>query len=292
MFGLCLGLAPGLVGCASPFHADGKSSLARFEQTHLFPAARYPDGDWSPAGFNFEDAWFTADDGTALNGWYYPHEKPAAVVLFAHGNGGNMTRYASVLRELHDRHRLSIMIFDYRGYGKSDGEPDERGILQDARAARHWLAKREKTAEADVVLMGHSLGAGVMVDLAARDGARGLVLASAFTSLPDVAAHHYWFMPVRLMMHNRLDSLDKIGEYEGPLLLVHGEKDKTVPFAQGKRLFAAANEPKQFVVNREGGHDDPFSEEYHQALDRFMTSLADVHPQPEVERWRRTRIAQ
>jgi hypothetical protein len=289
---MCLGLASGPVGCASPFHADGKSSLARFEQAHLFPAARYPDGDWSPAGFVFEDAWFTADDGTALNGWYYPHEKPAATVLIAHGNGGNMTGYAGLLRELHDRHRLSVMIFDYRGYGKSDGEPGERGIIQDARAARKWLAKRERIAEADIVLLGHSLGGGVMVDLAAGDGARGLILASTFTSLPDVAAHHYWFMPVRLMMKNRLDSLDKIGEYEGPLLQVHGEKDKTVPVAQGKRLFAAANDPKQLVVNREGGHDDPFTEEFHQALERFLTSLGAVHPRPEADRWRPTRVAQ
>ena len=288
--GLCVGLVPGLTGCASPFHAEGKSSFARFEQAHLFPAARYPDGDWSPAGSNFEDAWFTAEDGTALNGWYDRHEKPTAVALFAHGNGGNMTNYAGVLRELHDRHRLSVMIFDYRGYGKSDGEPDERGILQDTRAARRWLAQREKIAEEDIVLIGHSLGGGVMVDLAARDGARGLVLASTFTSLPDVAAHHYWFMPVRLMMQNRLDSLEQIGEYHGPLLMVHGERDKTVPVAQGKRLFAAAHEPKQFVVNRDGHHDDPFSEEFHQALEAFLGTLAGVHPQSTGDRWRRTQI--
>jgi hypothetical protein len=288
--GLCIGLAPALAGCASPFHADGKSSLARFEQAHLFPAARYPDGDWSAAGFNFEDAWFTAEDGTALNGWYYPHEKPAAVALFAHGNGGNLTNYAGVLRELHDRHRMSVMIFDYRGYGKSDGEPDERGILQDARAARAWLAKRERIAEEDIVLIGHSLGGGVMVDLAARDGARGLVLASTFTSLPDVAAHHYWFVPVRMMMQNRLDSLERIGEYHGPLLQVHGANDKIVPIAQGKRLFAAAHEPKHLVVNGDSRHDDPFSEEFHQALDTFLGTLAAVHPESGGDRWRRTRI--
>lgn len=287
---LCLVLGFSLGGCASPFHADGRSALARFEQSHLFLAARYPDGDWSPAGSEFEDAWFKADDGTRLNGWYYPHEKPAGVVLYAHGNAGNLTRYAEALRVLHDRHRLSVMIFDYRGYGKSDGEPDEAGIVEDAIAARQWLAQREKIAENDIVLMGESLGGGVMVDLAAEDGARGLVLLNTFTSLPDVAAHHYPLIPTRLLMQNRLDSVAKISHYHGPLLQVHGDKDRVVPFAQGKRLFAAANEPKRFVVSPGGNHNDPLPEQYHRALDEFLASLPAVNPQPEPPRWRRSRV--
>jgi len=285
---LCLTLGAFLAGCASPFHADGTSALARFEQAHVFQAARYPDGNWSPAGSEFEDAWFTADDGTRLNGWYFPHEKPAAVVLFAHGNAGNVTQYAEWLRVLHDRHRVSVMIFDYRGYGKSDGEPDEAGIIEDACAARQWLAQREKIAESDIVLMGQSLGGGVMVDLAASDGARGLVLLNTFTSLPDVAAHHYPLLPTRMLMHNRLDSASKIGRYHGPLLQVHGDKDSVVPFAQGKKLFAAANEPKRFVVNPGGGHNDRLPDQYRQAFDEFLASLPAVHPQPQPPRWRRS----
>jgi fermentation-respiration switch protein FrsA (DUF1100 family) len=286
---LCLLLSSQLTGCASPFASGSNSAASRFEQSHVFPAARYPDGDWSPAGFKFEDAWFTAADGTQLNGWYYPHENPAAAVLFAHGNAGNVTQYADAIRELHDRHHLSVMIFDYRGYGKSAGDPDEAGILQDARAARHWLAEREKIAETDVVLMGQSLGGGVMVDLAANDGARGLVLASTFTSLPDVALHYFPLTPVRHLMHNRLDSLAKIGNYHGPLLQMHGDKDRTVPLAQGKRLFAAANDPKRFVVDLNGDHNAPWPEEYHRALGQFLASLPPVHPQPQPPRWHRTR---
>src|SRR5262249_47787659 len=121
---LCLALAPGLAGCASPFSASGMSALARFEQAHVFQAARYPAGDWAPAVLDFEDSWFTAADGTRLNGWYLPHENPAGTVLFAHGNAGNLTQYVGLMRNLHDRHRLSVLVFDYRGYGKSDGEPD------------------------------------------------------------------------------------------------------------------------------------------------------------------------
>jgi hypothetical protein len=184
---VCLAVAFPLTGCASPFHGGSSSSLTRFEQSHLFLPARYPEGNWDPAGTKFEDVWFMADDGTQLNGWYAAHEQPAAVVLIAHGNAGNLTSSAEMLQVLHDRHRVSVMIFDYRGYGKSDGEPDEIGILEDARAARHWLAQREKIAEQDVVLLGQSLGGGVMVDLAAEDGARGLVLQANSTGVvvPD-----------------------------------------------------------------------------------------------------------
>src|SRR5258708_32138360 len=108
-------MACSLGGCASPFHADGQATLARFETAHVFQAARYPDGNWSPAGTEFEDAWFTADDGTRLNAWYFPHDRPAGVILYAHGNAGNLTHCAELLRGLHDRHRLPVMIFHYRG---------------------------------------------------------------------------------------------------------------------------------------------------------------------------------
>lgn len=285
---LCLAHCCLCTSCASPFTSGSQTAWDRFEQKHVFVAARYPNGNWSPAGFKFEDAWFHAEDGTRLNGWYYPHENPAGVVLLAHGNGGNITSYADAIRVLHDRHRLSVMVFDYRGYGKSDGEPDEPGILEDARAARHWLAKRANVAERDIVLMGHSLGGGVMVDLAAADGARGLVLVNTFTSLPDVASHHLPLVPARLIMHNRLESISKIENYHGPLLQAHCEKDRTIPFAQGKRLFAKANEPKRFVATTGAGHDDLLPEDFQQSLDDFLASLPVSKPLPKPARWHAT----
>ena len=276
------------LGCANPLFSGSQSAWARLEQKHVFVAARYPNGNWTPAGFEFEDAWFHAEDGTRLNGWYYPHEKSAAVVLLAHGNAGNITGFADALRLLHDRHRLSVMVFDYRGYGKSDGEPDEEGILEDARAARQWLARRANVDEHDVVLMGHSLGGGVVVDLAAVDGARGLILVNTFTSLPGVAAHHLPLIPARLVMHNRLESISKIENYHGPLLQAHCEKDRTIPFAQGKRLFARANEPKRFIATAGTGHDELLPEEFQQALDEFLVSLPAPKLLPKPARWHAT----
>ena len=285
---LCLLFSGFGAGCASPFTAGHESVLARFEQNHVFLPARYPSGDWEPAGFKFEDAWFHAEDGTSLNGWYYPHDNPAAVVLLAHGNGANITAYAETVRVLHDRFRMSVLIFDYRGYGKSDGEPDEKGILEDARSARQWLAKRANVEERDIVLMGHSLGGGVAVDLAAKDGARGLILVNTFTSLPDVASYHMPLLPVRYMMHNRLDSISKIENYHGPLLQAHCERDRTIPSTQGKRLFAKANEPKRFVATHGAGHDDLLPDDFQRALDDFLASLPKSRPLPQPPRWHAT----
>ena len=146
--------------------------LAKLERSMLFFPVRYPSGNWHPDGLDFEDAWFQAADGTKLHGWYVPHAKPKATVLYCHGNGGNVAYWAGAAKELHDRAGVSVLLFDYRGYGRSEGEPYEAGVLADARAARSWLARREGIAEGQIVLLGRSLGGAVAVDLAATDGAR------------------------------------------------------------------------------------------------------------------------
>lgn len=206
---------------------------------------------------------------------------PAAVVLFMHGNAGNIASRADTLAILNQRHRLSVLAFDYRGYGRSEGKPSERGILQDARAARAWLARRTGVAEQDIVLMGRSLGGGVAVDLAANDGARGLVLASTFTSLPDVGAHHFRWLPTNMLMSLRLDSLSKIKQYRGPLLQSHGDADRVIPYELGVRLFEAAPGPKRFVTIPNGDHNDPQTEEYRVALDEFLATLPPPTRSPE-----------
>ncbi len=125
-----------IAGCQSPFNP-----LGTIERSLVFAPSRYPAGDWQPPGLAYEDAWFTAKDGTRLHGWYVPREQPRAVVLFCHGNGGNVALWADVLRILHDRMGVTAMGFDYRGYGRSEGTPSEAGVLADARAARAWLAQ-------------------------------------------------------------------------------------------------------------------------------------------------------
>ncbi len=261
-------------GCAS---LGPMSPLLPLERAVVFRPAAYPAGKWHPADLTIEEAWFQSDDGPKLHGWYVDHPQPRGVALFCHGNAGNVTVLADSLRILNERHRLAVMTFDYRGYGRSAGKPSEAGILEDARAARRWLAERTGTSETDIILMGQSLGGAVAIDLAARDGARALILASTFTSLPDVGASHMpWLLP-RWNMTMRMDSLAKIRQYAGPVLISHGDADEVIPFAQGLRLYEAAPGPKRFFRVEGGKHNDPRPEEYRTAFEDFL-NLVDARP--------------
>ena len=243
-----------------------------FEESLIFVPLSSPNDDWHPWGLQIEDAWFEAADGVRIHGWYVAHEHPLAVVLFAHGNAGNVTYRADILRALNQHVGVSVLAFDYRGYGRSAGRPTGKGILADARAARAWLARRENIPEKQIVMMGESLGGAVAVDLAA-DGARGLIVENSFASLPEVAAYHFPWIPVGLLMHTRLNSAARIRDYHGPLLQSHGDRDTIVPLASAQQLFAAANEPKKFILIPGGDHNDPHSPEYYQQVREFVESL-------------------
>ncbi len=244
------------------------------ENTLIFLPTNFPDDNWSPTGIAIEDAHFTAADGTKLHGWFAPHDKPTAIILFSHGNAGNITHRLDILRALHNRVGAAVLMYDYRGYGRSEGKPNEAGVLADARAARAWLAKRTGVPPERIVLMGESLGGAVAVDLAA-DGARALILENTFSSLPEVAAYHYPFFPVQLVMKTRLDSAAKIRNYHGPLFQSHGDRDSIVPLRFAKRLFDAANEPKQFLLIEGGDHNDERPGDYYGKLRAFLEKVVE-----------------
>lgn len=242
------------------------------DEMMLFFPTQYPDGDWNPERLRFEDIWFNAQDGTRLHGWYCPCEKARAVVLFLHGNAGNLSHRANRIAASQNDLRVTTFIFDYRGYGRSEGQPTVDGVLQDARAARKTLATRAEIDESQIVLLGESLGGAVAVSLASDKGARGLVLESTFSSLTDVAAYHYpqlaWLVPP-----GKLDSVTSIGKYNGPLLQCHGDADTTIPFVSAEKLFAAAHGKKQFVRIVGGDHNDSLPESYFEQLVGFIDTL-------------------
>lgn len=235
------------------------------EMLALFPM-KFPEGNWRPAEGVFEDCWFETVDGLRLHGWLLEHPDPRAVVLHVHGNAGNVTHRASLAAILRERIGASVLLFDYRGYGRSEGVPTIEGLIRDARAARDFCAERAKVSPRDVVLMGESLGGGVAVQLAAEDGARTLILQNTFLSLRDVAKAHYPAALVNIVVADRLDSGSNIGKYRGPLVQCHGDADRVIPFAQAESLFAAANDPKTFVRVEGGDHNDPPSEAFLQAI--------------------------
>ena len=208
------------------------------------------------AGLDYEDVTFQAEDGVKLHGWFVPAEKAAGVVLLCHGNGGNISHRLETLRILHGL-GLSTLIFDYRGYGTSAGRPGEKGTYMDAEAARRWLIDHKPAVASRIVLMGRSLGGAVAAHLARTHPPAGLVLESSFTSIPDIGARMYPFLPIRLLSRFDYDTRKYVGQVSCPVLVIHGTGDELVPFAHGQALFEAANEPKEFL-ELSGGHNDGF----------------------------------
>ncbi len=245
-----------------------------FETLLIFPTWQIPDGDWHPTDFVFEEVYLASEDGTQLCGWYFPHPEAQLHVVYYHGNGEDLSHLGEYLDRLRTRYQLSVFAIDYRGYGRSQGKPHEAGVLADGRAAQQWLARRTGLPTDQIVLWGRSIGGAVAVQAAADQGAQALILERTFTSLPDVAAPRYFWLPVRPFMRNRFDSLSRITDFTGPLLQSHGTDDEIVPFQLGRQLFLASpSQHKQFVAMRGVSHNAPNSEEYYTELSQFLTSI-------------------
>ncbi len=238
----------------------------------LFFPSKFPNGDWNPKDLQFKDVFFSAEDGTKLHGWYCPADDARAVVLVAHGNAGHVASRASWIRHLQTRAKVSVFMFDYRGYGRSEGTPTVEGVIQDAIAARAKLCELAAVKESEIFLMGESLGGAIVVQLAADSPPRGLILQSTFSSLRDVANVHYpklsWLVPPK-----KLDSVAQIVRYRGPLLQSHGSADRTIPYSSGEKLYRAANEPKQIVTIEGADHNDWLTDSYLKHLDEFITRV-------------------
>jgi fermentation-respiration switch protein FrsA (DUF1100 family) len=231
--------------------------------------------DFETPNLEREDVWFESADGVKLHGWYCPAKNPRGCVLFAHGNGGNLSSRWERYRLLANRLELTLLAFDYRGYGRSEGKPSEAGLIADARAARAYLATKAHVAESEIILYGQSLGGAVMVELASADGAKALILESTFTSLADVANFKFPLTPPGKILRNEFNSLARIGKFRGPLLILHGDQDKLVPFEQAERLHAAANDPKTFVTVHEGGHNWSPTLDVILEMDQFIRAFCD-----------------
>lgn len=251
--------------------------LSFLENRLIFPVPPLMADQWNPPELDFEEVRFHSADGTPLHGWYVDHPQPRAHILYCHANGVDVSDLDGMLKKVSEGLEVAIFAFDYRGYGHSAGSPHERGVLEDANAAHHWLSQRVALSPDQLVLMGRSLGGAVAIDLAARNGARGVIVEGTFTNIPDVASHLFWWAPVRWFVRSRFDSLSKLAQYHGPLLLSHGTADELIPYADAQRLFAAApGEHKQFVSLSGAGHNDPLPAEYYEEVARFLHRLPPV----------------
>jgi alpha-beta hydrolase superfamily lysophospholipase len=239
----------------------------------------YPDRqiDQTPdqLGLHYDDVTLTTSDNLKINGWFLPCDHPAKLtVLLFHGNAGNISHRfdkLAVLRNL----GVDTVIIDYRGYGRSEGKPDEPGTYRDARAAYDYLVTQRKVAPRSIVVYGESLGSAIAADLATKVDVGGLILEEAFTSIGDVGQKMFPFFPVRWLVRNKYDTLAKMPRIKVPLLIFHSRDDEIFNMRHAQRLFAAANDPKQLVELR-GAHNDAFlvsAPIYHDAMQQFFASL-------------------
>ena len=230
------------------------------------------------AGLSYEEINFTTVEGRRLHGWFIPGQTAdnSMTWLWLHGNGGNISHRVEEVAMVHHRLDVNVMIFDYQGYGLSEGKPTEQGVYADARAALKYLTQRPEVTSDKIVYFGRSLGAAVAVNLASVEPPLGLVLVSPFSSVEDMAKLGYPFLPVGWLTRGRFDSVKTIALVNRPVLIVHGALDDTVPPAQAEKLFHAANEPKRFLVLPNASHNDTSTsggENYWNALEQFMGDL-------------------
>ncbi len=229
----------------------------RFQRSQVFLPSKYPTGIWDPSiyGVPYEDVWFESEDRTSLHGWWIPHARATATLIYCHGNSGSIADRIGIYRQLR-RLKLNIFTFDYRGFGRSSGQPSESGLFADARAAYDLLLGRPEIDPAKVLVFGHSLGGAVAIDLAVHRPAAGLVVQSSFTNLRAMAREMYPTAPIHWLTRNEFRSIEKVGRLEMPKLFIHGSEDGTVPYRMGEELFAEAAEPKTWLPVPNAGHND------------------------------------
>lgn len=250
-------------------------ALERFIESMIF----FPDTvvvqSPSDYGLEFKDEWFGNDDGPRLHGWIVPAEEPEALLLFCHGNAGNISHRLDNIVRL-NRIGLSVLIFDYRGYGRSGGRISETGLYRDSEAAYEVGRSYAEERGLKLVVFGRSLGGIAAVHVASTNQCDGVILESTFTNLAAMARTHFPLPLVGGLLEKRFNAVDKIGRVSAPLLFFHGDRDDIVPYSYGRDLFEAAREPKEFVPLPGASHNDTYlvgGDAYFAKLKLFVSQL-------------------
>jgi fermentation-respiration switch protein FrsA (DUF1100 family) len=247
-----------------------------FEKSQLY----YPTStiEFTPedVGLPYEDVYFLASDGIRLNGWFIKAADPLATVLFCHGNGGNIGHRVELIALL-NRLRLNMFIFDYRGYGRSSGSPNELGTYRDALAAFDYVSGLDDVDIRRTIIYGRSLGGTIAIYLATRVDCAGLIIENTPTSIVDLGKEIYPFLPVARLASNRYEAESRIAAVGMPVLIIHSRYDELVPFRHGRQLYEAAVEPKEFYATSVGHNEIPSLAEpsYLQTIAAFIGKCLD-----------------
>jgi uncharacterized protein len=248
------------------------SFLAIFQSGFIYFPERRIDATPNSLGLSYEEIVLRTEDGVRISAWYVPASGNRGTVLFCHGNGGNISHRLDSI-SIFNRLGLNVLIFDYRGYGMSEGSPDEQGTYRDAETAYRYLVNDKKCDPRRIIVFGRSLGGAVAAWLAERHAAGMLILESAFASIPDIAADLYPWLPVRLLTLYQYRTVDYVKGVRCPILVIHSPDDEMIPLSHGLQIYAAAGEPKSFM-EISGGHNDGFlktGKSYEEGLDAFIS---------------------
>lgn len=243
------------------------------ERSLIYAPARALIGTPADLALAYRDVWFQTEDQVRLHGWLIPGRGPVTLLWF-HGNAGNMSHRLHNIKEIHDRLGMGVFIFDYRGYGRSEGKPTEAGLYRDARAARATLTRELRIPQDRIVYFGRSLGAAVALELALSFPPRALILESPFLSVRAMA--NRTLPGSGYLFKTGFDSLAKVGRLKGPLLILHGDADEVVPPEHGHQLFRVAPEPKAFYTIPNAHHNDTYlagGHDYWRAWKEFLEKL-------------------
>lgn len=242
--------------------------LRYFEHKTLYFPTKEIEFTPEDAGLYYEDVYFDTNDGVRLNGWLIPSEGPGFTVLFCHGNGGNIGHRIDKI-EILNRLGVDIFIFDYRGYGRSNGRPSEKGLYRDAEAAYDYLISEKNVPAGRIILYGESLGGAVAIELAARENIKALVTESTFSSTEDMAKVLYPFFPA-FILTSKFNSIERIKNINVPKLIMHSRGDEIVPFGQSLKLFGLAPQPKKHVILK-GSHNTS----HYDSRDLYIAGIRD-----------------
>jgi len=246
--------------------------LRYFEKKGIYYPTKEIESTPINVGLKYGDVFFDTDDGLKLNGWFIPAENPRGTLLFCHGNAGNISHRIEIIK-IFNRLNLNVFIFDYRGYGKSQGSPTEVGLYRDTQAAYKYLLSRKNINKETIVIYGKSIGANVAIDLASKVKAAALISESGFSSAYDMGKKLFPYLPVKWIITVKYNALTKIKNIPIPKLIIHSQDDEIVPFKLGKKLFEAALAPKEFYHMR-GGHNEAIfmaREEYSVQINNFLS---------------------
>ena len=244
-----------------------------FEHSQVYHPTRELEATPEELRRLFEDVRFKTGDEVELHGWFFPANPNSSrshlVFLICHGNGGNLSHRLGLCAALLET-GAGVFIFDYRGYGQSAGRPGEEGTYRDAQTAHRWLRSKGFRGE-DIIAFGESLGGGVVSELALRETVGAIVLQSTFTSIPDIGAELFPWLPVRLISAIKYDTRVKLSRVKVPVLVMHSRTDDLVGFQHAEKNFAAANEPKMFCELR-GAHNEAAweQEEFRDAIEKLL----------------------